>query len=87
MGDNVSNLYNIYSNSDMEGKRRVIISIYPRKFVFEKNKVQTNDINEVIRWMISNKRGCQRLRNGRKVKKLENSILVAPSGIEPLSKV
>ena len=85
--DNVSNLCNIYCNSDIEGKRRVVGSIFPRKFVFEKNKVRTNEINEVIRWMISNNRGYQRLRNEKKVKNLENSTLVAPSGIEPLSKV
>ena len=85
--ETMSNIYNIYDASNIEGKRRIIGSIFPRKFIFDKNITRTDEINEVVRWMMSNNRAFQRLKIERNSKKMVDSSLVAPPGLEPGSKV
>jgi len=75
----ISNIHNIYEISNIEGKRRVVGSIFPRKFIFEKNLTRTNEINDVVRWMMSNSKGFRRLKKEKQRKNLEYSSLVAVS--------
>ena len=37
-----------YNASDIEGKRRIIGSIFPKKFQFENKKVRTADLNPLF---------------------------------------
>jgi len=85
--DLVYNLQNIYEKANIIGKRRVIGSTFPRKFVFEENKVRTNEMNDVVRWIIKSNRKLQQKNSGQLSRNSQLSALVAPCGIEPLSKV
>lgn len=49
----MTNLHNLYDNSNIEGKQRIIGSTFPRNFIFEENKVRTEQINEAVRWITS----------------------------------
>lgn len=81
--DAVFNIRNIYDRSDIEGKQRVIGSIFPRKFVFEENKVRTEDINEVVRWVMNSGKALLKTKKGQPKSKFQLSPLVNPAGFEP----
>ena len=49
----VFNLNDLYFTSDIYSKQRLIGSIFSRKVIFDKNKVRADQINEVIRWIVS----------------------------------
>ena len=74
--EKILNLKNLYENSDLQGKDQIIGSIFPRKFVFSENKVQTDEINEVIRWMIKNNKVFRRNKKGQQLKAESLSRLV-----------
>ena len=72
-----------YKEGDIETKRKVIGSIFPEKFQFEKNKVRTKDINPLflkISCINSLSQGTKKRTNS---KKLNLSRMVGDEGFEP----
>ena len=78
----VFSIHNIYNKSDIEGKQRVIGSIFPRKFIFEENKVRTEDINEVVRWVMSSGKALLKTKKRQPKSIFQLSPLVNPAGFE-----
>lgn len=69
----------------MEGKQKIIGSIFPRKFVFDKNKVRTDEINEVLLWIMNNGMAFGKIKTGHSINNDEVSSMVENSGIETLT--
>ena len=44
----MENIEKQFINSDIDGKRRIIGSIFPKKFHFENKKVRTADVNPLF---------------------------------------
>ncbi len=80
---NCFNLPEIYNSADMTDRLKIIGSIFPRNFIFSKNKCRTNEINEVIRWIIRNNRLLEASKKEESSKKALSSRLVTPAGVEP----
>ena len=59
-----------YNESDIEGKRRIIGSIFPKKFQFENKKVRTADLNPLF-LKISSSNGFSQRTKKDKFKKIE----------------
>ena len=85
--DVMANLHNLYDNSNIEGKQRIIGSTFPRNFIFEENKVRTEDMNEAARWIMSGSKALRKNEKGENIDLSMLSPLVAPPGLEPGSKV
>jgi hypothetical protein len=49
------NIKSLYKKANLEDKMRIIGSTFPRNFVFDKNKVRTNNMNEVLLWIMKNR--------------------------------
>ena len=81
----ITSLKMIYEKANLEGKQKIIGSIFPRKFVFDKNKVRTNEINEVVGWFISGSKALQEMKKGQPSDKTQLSRVVNPKGLEPLT--
>ncbi|WP_282123368.1 recombinase family protein [Algibacter mikhailovii] len=71
-----------FFESNIENKRKLLGSIFPKKFQFEKNKVRTADINPLLLKIASVNRGLQRNKKRDKSKKPDLSQLVLKVGIE-----
>ena len=67
---------NQYYESDIEGKRKIIGSIFPKKFQFENNKVRTDDINPLFLKISSINSASQGIKKGTNSKKLNLSRMV-----------
>ncbi|MEN9928328.1 MAG: hypothetical protein RLZZ231_249, partial [Bacteroidota bacterium] len=74
---------NQFIESDIDGKRRIIGSIFPNKFHFENNKVRTADLNPILLKIASVNRVSRVEKKRDKSKKLDLSLTVIPSGFEP----
>ena len=81
--DMISNIGNIYDASDLEGRQRIIGSIFPRKFIFEENRVRTEGINEVVRWVMKSSKAFLKTTKRRQRSISKSSPLVNPVGFEP----
>ena len=81
--DVMTNLHKLFVNSNLDNKRKIIGSIFPRKFVFEGNKVRTDRINEVIPWIARNSKVFTKKKRGQPMSKPQLSSLVNPAGFEP----
>ena len=82
----LSSLSNLYKQSDVAHKRRLIGSIFPKKLVFEKNSVRTVELNPAVELIFSNIKGS---RGSKKEKHTEFGVLsrrVESEGFEPSSK-
>jgi site-specific DNA recombinase len=55
----MENIEKQFVNSDIDGKRRIIGSIFPKKFHFENKKVQTADVNPLFLKISSINRGSR----------------------------
>ncbi|MFD0778360.1 hypothetical protein ACFQZF_07680 [Flavobacterium myungsuense] len=53
-----------YNESDIEGKRRIIGSIFPKKFQFDNKKVRTADLNPLFLRIASINELSQRIKKG-----------------------
>ncbi len=82
--DMIANLYNLYDNSNLEGKQRIIGSIFPRNFIFEENKVRTEQMNEVVRWIISCSKALRQKEKGDNTGFSMLSPWVVRTGFEPV---
>ena len=65
-----------YNASDIEGKRRIIGSIFPKKFQFENKKVRTADLNPLFIKISSINSLSQRTKKKTNSKKLNLSVMV-----------
>ena len=72
-----------YNASDIEGKRRIIGSIFPKKFQFENKKVRTADLNPLFLKISSINSLSQRTKKRTNSKKLNLSGMVGDEGFEP----
>lgn len=73
----------LFVNSEIDQKRKLIGSIFPKKFQFEKNEVRTADINPALLKIASINKGLQRNKKRDKSKKVDLSQLVLKAGLEP----
>ena len=67
----------------MEGKMKIIGSTFPRNFIFEKNKVRTDNMNEVLLWIMKNNKAFRETKTGQSIKNNEVSSMVGNEGFEP----
>lgn len=74
---------NQYNESDIEGKRKIIGSIFPKKFQFENKKVRTADLNPLFLKISSINSLSQRTKKRTNSKKLNLSGMVGDEGFEP----
>jgi site-specific DNA recombinase len=83
----LSQLDILYTKADITGKRQIISSIYPEKLCFDGLQYRTPRINEAasLIYQINNKLSAIKNRKDCDVSHL--SGWVAPTGIEPVSKV
>jgi site-specific DNA recombinase len=68
---------------DITHKRKLLGSIFPEKFQFEKNKVRTADINPLLLKIASVNKGLRGNKKRDKSKKSDLSRNVLKAGIEP----
>ena len=78
--ESIENQYNV---SDIEEKRKLIGSIFPKKFQFENKKVRTADINPLFLKISSINSASQRIKKRQIQKKLNLSGMVGNEGFEP----
>ena len=78
--ESIENQYNI---SGIEEKRKLIGSIFPKKFQFENKKVRTADINPLFLKISSINSASQRIKKRQIQKKLNLSGMVGNEGFEP----
>ena len=79
----IQNIENQYIKIEIDHKRRLIGSIFPKKFQFENKKVRTSDLNPIFRLIHSFTRddgGRNKKRTGRNT---DPSCVVAGAGLEP----
>ena len=81
--DKLENIDNLFTTSDITEKRKLIGSIFPKKFQFEKNKVRTADINPILLKIASVNKGFKGNKKRDKSKKDDLSRMVLKVGIEP----
>lgn len=62
-----------FVKTDIDHKRKLIGSIFPKKFQFEKNEVRTADINPILLKIASVNKGLQRNKKRDKSKKIDLS--------------
>ena len=79
----LESIENQFNKSDIEGKRRIIGSIFPKKFQFENKKVRTADLNPLFLKISSNNGLSQRTKKRTNSKKLNLSRMVGDEGFEP----
>ena len=80
--ESIENQYNV---SDIEEKRKLIGSIFPKKFQFENKKVRTADINPLFLKISSINSASQRIKKRQIQKKLNLSGMVENTGFEPVA--
>lgn len=74
------NIDSYYQLADVEGKQRIIGSIFPDKLVFHENLYRTTEINSVV-WLLQ--RENKQKKEGKQVFSNLLSLRVGPLGIEP----
>ena len=79
----LESIENQYNMSEIEEKRKLIGSIFPKKFQFENNKVRTADINPLFLKISSINSASQRTKKRQIQKKMNLSGMVGNEGFEP----
>ena len=74
---------NQYIKSDLDNKRRLIGSIFPKKFQFENKKVRTADINPILHKIAQFNSVNRKNKKRDKSKKEDLSRVVLEAGLEP----
>ena len=74
-----------YNETDIEGKRMLIGSIFPNKIHFENKKVRTADVNPILNKIASINRACSCIKKWDNSKKLELSHSVTSTGFKPVT--
>ncbi len=73
---------NQFTMSDLDQKRQLIGSIFPKKFQFEDNKVRTDDINPILLKIASINKGLKENKKRDKSKKIDLSQQVQAARLE-----
>ena len=79
----LESIENQYNESDIEGKRKIIGSIFPKKFQFENKKVRTADLHPLFLKISSINSLSQRTKKRTNSKKMNLSGMVGDEGFEP----
>ena len=79
----LSQMDQLYENSDNEVKRQIIGSIFPEKMVFDGQSYRTTRVNEVVRLIWAMGAGFSENKNGQTDQKIDLSTLVTRPGFEP----
>ncbi len=79
----LESIENQYNESDVEGKRKIIGSIFPKKFQFENKKVRTADLHPLFLKISSINSLSQRTKKRTNSKKMNLSWMVGDEGFEP----
>lgn len=74
---------NLYKHAEIEDKRKLIGSIFPKYFQFENDKVRTKDINPIILKITSIYRASRGEKKEDRLKKMNLSCMVGDEGFEP----
>ncbi|NCI51295.1 recombinase family protein [Sediminibacterium roseum] len=82
--DNLMNLRYFFEKGSIDGRRRIIGSIFPEKFVFDGTDFRTTRENEVVRLVYSIDKGLDKKNTGQIDHNFELSRMVAGTGIEPV---
>ena len=72
-----------FITSNLDQKRQLIGSIFPKKFQFEDDKVRTADINPILLKITSINKGFEENKKRDKSKKIDLSREVLKAGLEP----
>ncbi len=79
----IENIENQYIKYDIEGKRQLLGSIFPKKFRFENKKVRTADVNPFFLKIASVNAASRGKKKGTNLKKIDLSRSVKAEGFEP----
>ena len=80
----LESIENQYIKSDLDNKRRLIGSIFPKKFQFENKKVRTADINPILHKIARFNSVNRKNKKRDKSKKEDLSRCVLKTGLEPV---
>ena len=83
----LTNLRKFYDEASIEIKQKLISSIFPEKLIYQKKTYRTTKPSEILRLLYATRAGSGAFRKKENRKKLNSSGKVAPTGIEPASKV
>ncbi len=83
----LENLPEIYQKSSIGVKREVVSLILPEKTALSKKESRTPKINEAVLLICATDKAFHKKETGQLFQNLELSRKVAPTGIEPVSKV
>lgn len=83
----LSNLPYYYTTATLEGKQRILGSIFPEKLIFTENNYRTAEPNEIIDLLYNVDKAFKDCGKRKVVPKINFSHPVPPIGIEPISKV
>ena len=79
----LSQMDQLYENSDNEVKRQIIGSIFPEKMVFDGQSYRTTRVNEAVRLIWAMGAGFSENKNGQTDKTIDLSTFVTRPGFEP----
>ncbi len=85
--EKLPNLLERYRNSNVQEKKDLISSIFPKKFIFCENEVRTQEIDAAVALIIEKTKVLAEGLKQQAKYALHLLHLVAPTGIEPISKV
>lgn len=75
------NLYKYYQSADTEGKRLIIGLMFPEKFTFKNEQLQTSQVDETFQLLCNGSRGFRRIKKRDNSKNLNLSRLVTSEGL------
>jgi site-specific DNA recombinase len=79
----LSDLTYYYSNATLEGKQKMLGSIFPEKLVFENGKYRTTQPNEILTLLCNNNNGFGENKKGQEANFSDLSLMVTPAGFKP----
>ncbi len=81
--EKIASIEKQYIHSTLEDKRKIIGSIFPKKFQFENQKVRTADLNPILLKITSINKGLALKNKKDKSKNIDLSCMVGDEGFEP----
>ncbi len=79
----ISQLEQLYTDSDVKKKRTIIGSVYPEKIIFDGMQYRTARLNEAVEMIYNIGKGFSKKETGQKEEDFNLSSLVARPGFEP----
>ena len=81
----LENLAGFYENADLEGKQRILGSIFTGNLIYEQKKVRTTKVNEVVSLLINTNKAFRKNNNGQSLRNLRLPTRVTPTGLKPVT--